>query len=177
MTGLIKDQIRGFATLLADLKVRVRVALAGELAGHVAAAVRDVVHAVVAGRADVPRVAGRGDPPGRAWHADRDPWDDDPRYGRYDDDPEVFVRRVAPDGAAPSPAVPVTVVAGLHVARWWLARRGGLAGAVGCAAGVGLLGLVGGPAVRAAVAAVAAAADLLAVTDTLGTAADRLRHS
>ena len=62
----------------------------------------------------------------------------------------------------------------MAAARWWVGRRGTLAAAAAVGVGVGLLGVLGGPVARTAVAVLAAAADVLAATDALGTAATRL---
>lgn len=187
MTGLIRQQVRTLAGVLADLKARVRVALAQEIARAAAGAVEEVVRAVVAGRREpfrpTPALDYDWPAPGRWDDGDsgrgraRDPWDD--RDDWSDDDRAARPAAVGrPDNPAPpaAPAVPAAVAAGVHVARWWLARKGNLLVAVGAGLAVGLLGLVGGPAVRTAVAALAAAADLVAVTDALGDGAARLAH-
>lgn len=186
MTGLIRQQVRTLAGVLADLKARVRLALAGEIARAVAGAVEEVVRAVVAGRREPVRptpapasfrpTPGRWDDGDDAWDRARDPWDD--RDDWDDGRPARPAARVPPDDPAPpaAPAVPAAVAAGVHVARWWLARKGNLLAAVGAGLAVGLLGLAGGPTIRTAVAALAAAADLVAVTDALGDGAARLAH-
>ena len=69
MTALVTAKMQYLAGAFADLKTRVRLALAGELAQHVA----DVVQAVIAGRDPV-----ENRPPSRSWqNPDRDPWDED----------------------------------------------------------------------------------------------------
>ena len=68
------------------------------------------------------------------------------------------------------------VAAGLHVARWWLARRGGAFAAAGLGLGVGLLGAFGGPVLRTAAAVLAAAAELLAATGGPGGTAALTAH-
>jgi hypothetical protein len=171
VTGLVTAKMRDLADSLADLKVRLRVALAGELAQHVAKAVGDVVRTLVAGRSEVvgPR------PPTRPWD-EQDPW------GEEEDD----LRRVDPHEREPrdedavatlpaSAAAPVAIAAAVHVIRWWLGRKGHLLGAIGIGLGVGFLGLTGGTLVRSALAALTAAADLIAVTDTLDNSTTRLQ--
>ena len=181
MTPLVADKLRDLGRVLADLKVRVRAALATELGRHVATAVEDVVRAVIAGRplVSVPE-SYRGYHPGSdrsraddGWDRPGDPWAADPDRDGYDPD----------DGSEPpvstTPAgsgLAAAVAAGVFAARWWLARRGTLAAAAGLGLAVGLLGVLGGPVARTAVAALAAAADLLAATDALGCGAARLDH-
>ncbi|HXD85228.1 MAG TPA: hypothetical protein VN641_01960 [Urbifossiella sp.] len=163
MTALVAARMRDLADSLADLKVRLRDALAGELAQLVARAVGDVVRTLVAGQ------AGREPPPVRSWH-EHDAWDD------FDHE-EDFVEEVAPGapGSSAAAAAPIALAAAVHAVRWWLGRRGTLAGAVGLGLGVGVLGLTGGAIVRYALAALTTAADLLAVTDALDVGAARLQ--
>ena len=105
----------------------------------------------------------------RAWH-EHDAWDDD-----FDHE-EDFVEEAAPGSPGPRPPpAPIAIAAAVHAVRWWLGRRGTLAGAVGLGLGVGVLGLTGGAIVRYALAALTAAADLLAVTDALDAGAARLQ--
>ena len=161
MTGLVHQELKGLAAALADLKVRVRLAVAGEIAGAVASAVREVVQATVAGNAETDR----------AYHrSTRRGWTDDGRPSWHDDDDDVF------DGQRGTASVPKTAIAaaaGIGVAQWWLSRQGTPASAAGIGLAVGLVGLAGGPLILTVLAALAAIADLLAVTDALGTGADR----
>jgi hypothetical protein len=182
VTVLLTEKLRSLAAVLDDLKDRVRIALAAELARAVSAAVRDVVRAVMSGGDPHPYRHPPDDPDGpgpfRPWRAeDRDPWDDD-RDG-WGEDRDDFDYRTDP-GLAPSdkltddqdapgrPAVTTAVAAGARVARWWLARRGTLVGAVALGLAVALAGLAGGPAVRLGLGVLGAVADLVAVTDVLG---------
>jgi hypothetical protein len=158
------------AASVAELKVRVRHALASELAEQVAAAVADVVRAVVAGR-EFDHY--RAPQPSHSWRQETDRWDEvdvDSEDGYWQDGPSSICN----DKPAMNSAMPLAVAASVHVVRWWIGRRGTLLGAVAAGLGVGLLGLTGGTLVRAALAALTAAADLLAVTDALGNAATRL---
>jgi hypothetical protein len=157
VTDLVAAKMRDLADSLADLKVRLRDALAGELAQLVARAVGDVVRTLVAGRAE------RLPPPVRSWH-EHDAWDDDL------DHEEDFGEETAPGAPA---AAPIAIAAAVHAVRWWLGRRGTVAGAVGLGLGIGVLGLTGGAIVRCALAALTTAADLLAVTDALDAGAAR----
>ena len=172
MTRLLRDPLAGLARGVADLTARVRTAVAGELARAVGQAVRQVVQALAAGRPDPeapdpaydrPRAGRWADDPNDDW--DRSPagWTDDP-----DDDPGRG------PGDAVRPGLTAAVAAGVAAARWWVGRRGTLAAAAAVGVGVGLLGVLGGPVARTAVAVLAAAADVLAATDALGTAATRL---
>ena len=76
---LVTDKLRELAGTLAELKDRVRVALAGELARVVADAVRDVVQTVLRrDSARVPQSPHYGDPTPREWREPADPWSDEP---------------------------------------------------------------------------------------------------
>jgi len=177
VTNLVTDKVRDIGDSLADLKVRLRLALAGELAQLVAQAVGDVVRTLVAGRTGVGEFRPhRVSPAGREadpWDAEEDEEFDDAR--RYEiDEREEAVEAGAPAGAA---AAPVAIAAAVHVVRWWLGRRGNLITAIGAGLGVGLLGVAGGTVVRTALAILTAAADLLSVTDGLDASAARLRSA
>jgi hypothetical protein len=187
VTSVIRTQLTGLGRTIADLRERVRVAVAGELGRAVAGAVQQVVQAVVAGRADPPRP----EPPAYRprtdrwddededdrWGRPRDPWADDP-HDAYDRDrrPAAPGRHDAPPRDPPpdDPGVAVAVAAGVAAARWWAARKGTWLAAAGLGLGVGLLGVLGGPLARTAVAVVAATADILSATDALGAGAARL---
>lgn len=186
MTEVIRSQLTGLARTIADLKERVRVAVAGELGRAVSGAVQQVVQAVVAGRPDPPPAYHRPRPDrwddeddGDRWGRPRDPWAEDPD-DEYDRDRRhaAPVRHDAPPAGPPSadPGVTVAVAAGVYAARWWVARKGTWLAAAGLGLGVGLLGALGGPVARTAVAVLTATADLLAATDALGSGAARLGH-
>lgn len=172
MSHLVATKLRHLAGEFDDLKVRLRIALAGELARQVATAVGDVVRAVV---------GPPGSEPDRHWKPSRpdDPWDEDdeeyhPAYAppiRPDesDQPESATTPVSANTS-------VAVAAGVHVARWWLlGRRGTLLGALGAGFGIGLAGLLGGPLLHSVLVLLATVGDLLSVSDMLGTGASRLR--
>lgn len=169
MTRLIRAQLTRLAATVADLKARVRLAVAGELGRAVGDAVYQVVRGAVAGRLDPPR---RRDT--RWGTADDGRWDDaDDAW----DDPGADDADVPPGGGggAPTPAgVAAAVTAGVAAARLWAARTGRLAAAAGVGLGVGLLGVLGGPVARTVVAVLAAIAHLLAAAAALGGAAARL---
>jgi len=181
MTALVTQRVHRLADSLAELKVKVRAALATELAGAVGGAVRDVLIVALIDRVLVeaprsstrpptPRVGGwreDGYEDRDRWGEPRDPWsdpDDDPRdrtparYGRDErDEPE------------PTPAVPTAaaLAVGVNVGRWWLARRGTIPVAVGFGVLATVLGLAGGPVARVALAVLAAATDLLTAESAL----------
>lgn len=169
MTRLIRTQLTRLAATVADLKERVRVAVAGEFGRAVGDAVHQVVRAALAGRAEpAPRSYDRwGDPVDGRWDDLDDPWEDDPAADHGSDVPPAAGRPTAAGVAA-------AVTAGVTAARLWAARTGRLAAAAGVGLVVGLLGVLGGPVARTVVAVLAAAADLLAAADALGGAAARL---
>jgi hypothetical protein len=187
----MKTQLTGLAGTMAELKERVRVAVAGELGRAVGDAVRQVVQAVVAGNTKpsaAPRTAAsrwdEDDEDDRdGWGRPRDPWAEGP--AEDDDDYGRGARRTAPKRhetpsdeppTAVNAGVTAAVAAGVYVARWWLVRRGTLLAAAGLGLGVGLLGVIGGPLARTAVAVLAATADVLTATDALGDGAAHLAH-
>jgi len=177
MTALDTARVHRLADSLADLKVKVRAALATELAGAVGTAVRDVlVVALIDRLAAPPRPSAQGRPGGWRGHGDdrdrdtwgepRDPWADPDEYGW--DQP---LARCEPDEPRPVPVAPAAAVAvGVSVGRWWLARRGTVAAAIGFGVLATALGLAGGPVARAALAVLAAAADVLTAESALARA-------
>lgn len=172
MTALVTTRFYRLADALAELKVKIRAALATELAGAVGTAVRDVLIVALVDRFTAPprtsslspRAGGwRDDGYDRerdAWGEPRDPWADyDARAcapARYADEEPM---PVVPTGAA--------VAVGVNVARWWLAKKGTVAAAVGFGVLATALGLAGGPGARAALAVLAAATDVLTAESAL----------
>jgi hypothetical protein len=180
MPTLLSGPLRRLSRAMADLRERVRLALAGEVARVVADAVREVVAAALKG--DPPPA---GDTPARRPHHpdpwredDVDPWDDRPdwRDGEYDRDAAVEEEDVQPVAAPinPTPAAPAAVAVGVAAGRWWLRRRGSVLEAVGIGPVVAVAVLAGGPLVRTSAAVVSAAADLSAATDALGRSAGHI---
>jgi hypothetical protein len=172
---LLTDKLTELAGTLADLKDRVRTALAGELARVVADAVRDVVQAVLRREPDAGPAGGGYEPVGRSWHEPIDPWADD-RDPWETTGPTVGYRPVPerpPRSAGLNPDATLALAAGAAVTRWWARRTGRLAAAAGIGFAVATLGSFG-PVGRAALAVIAAAADLLAVPDLLSAATSRL---
>ena len=155
MTALVRAKVHDFAASLDDLKVQLRLALAGELAQLVARGVGDVVRTIVSGRMPPD--------PARTWRSSRseDPWEEDDDF-----DPVPGTERHAVE-PVPAVAGPVVLLAAIHITRWWLVRRGTVMTALGAGLGVGILGLAGGAFARSAIAALVAISDLLAVTDAL----------
>jgi hypothetical protein len=102
VTGLVRRQLAALAGAVADLKERVRLAVAGELARAVGGAVQRVVEAAAAGRPDPPPGPSAGPPMGYSrapaaprpdgwsdgWDRPDDPWSDDPN----DDEPGYDAR-------------------------------------------------------------------------------------
>ena len=72
MSGLVVTKMHHLAGEFEDLKDRLRLALAGELARHVANAIGDVVRAVVAGET-IPRMQ---QTPFERRTVDADPWNE-----------------------------------------------------------------------------------------------------
>ena len=177
MSSLVAIKMHQLAGELEELKNRLRVALASELARHVATAVGDVIRAAVAGetaaqfqRAHFERR--NADPD--AWDDEEDSYDAAYRHREFDDDDEADQSELdRPVNLSAS----VAVAASVYVARWWrLRRRGTLLGALGAGMGIGLLGLIGGPLVRSALMILAATCDLLSVSETVGVGASRLKQ-
>jgi hypothetical protein len=176
MTTLVTTRVHRLADSLAELKVKLRAALATELAGAIGTAVRDVLVVALIDRVVLPA---RASPPHQrpggwredgydrerdAWGEPRDPWDDPDDYDRGR--APARYERAEP---APMPAVPAAaaVAVGLNVGRWWLAKKGTVAAAVGLGVLATGLGLAGGPVARAALAVLAAATDVLTAESAL----------
>ena len=183
MNALVTQRVRNLAVTLAELKVKVRTALATELATAVGSAVRDVLIVAVIDRlVAVPSrtstrpsatPAWRDDSYDRdRWDTPKDAWSDDhdahsersPRHNEYD-----------PDEIEPMPAIPAAAVVavGVNVGRWWLAHHGTVGTAVGLGVLTTALGLTGGNVARAAMVVLAATTDLLTAESALA----RLDHS
>ncbi len=180
MSAIVTRRCHRLADSLAELKVKVRAALAAELAGAIGTAVRDVLVVALVDRVIAPaRSASTQAPPRPTGWADdeddreRDPWG----YARDSwDEPESRRERprprsepAEPDDVDTTPAVPAAaaVAVGVNVGRWWLARKGSVPAAIGLGVLATGLGLAGGPVARAALAVLAAAADLLVAESAL----------
>ncbi len=181
MSAILTTRCLRLADSLAELKVKVRAALATELSQAVGTAVRDVlvvalVDRLIApgprapARPSAPRVPGWRDDGNEAardeWGDPRDPWDEPD--GDLARTPSRYTRD-EPEHVEPVPAVPAAaaVAVGVNVGRWWLAKKGTVAAAVGLGVLATALGLAGGPVARAALAVLAAASDLLAAESAL----------
>src|SRR5262249_4846553 len=132
MSPLVVDTLTELAASLADLKDRVRLALATELARVVADAVRDVVQTVFRREPDGAIRSGGSEAAAPSWRTASDPWADESagwettgHTGAYSPD---FVR---PSSERPdvNPTAAVALTAGVEVARWWARRTGRLAAA------------------------------------------------
>src|SRR5947208_292544 len=127
---LVTEKLRDLASTLADLKDRVRAALAGELAKIVAEAVRDVVHTVLRREPrPAPRPTWSGYAAPSSYRDPPDPWADDP----WEDRPTPVYAPASPTppvAPAVRPEATLAAAAGLAVARWWARRTGRLAAAV-----------------------------------------------
>lgn len=183
MSAIMTQRCHRLADSLGELKVKVRTALATELAGAVGLAVRDVLIAALIDRVlaaptrpavrppTPPRPGGwRDDEDEDRWGGPKDPWADPDEYETRDRGrtPTRYAREEH-DEVDPPPAVPVAaaVAVGVSVGRWWLARQGTVASAVGFGVLATALGLAGGPFARAALAVLAAATDVLTAESAL----------
>jgi hypothetical protein len=181
MSFAITQRVHRLADSLGELKVRVRAALATELAGAVGTAIRDVlvvalIDRMIAAPTRSPRSPARpggwrddGEDRDRdRWGETRDPWGDPDDYDARERIPARYAHD-NPEEDEPVPAVPTAaaVAVGANVGRWWLSRHGSVASAVGLGVLATGLGLAGGPVARAALAVLAAATDLLTAESAL----------
>jgi hypothetical protein len=175
---VMTDQLRQLAGTLADLKGRVRRAVAGEVGKAVADAVAEVLAAALGGGVAATAWAGR---PGRydPYAGRRDAWDD-PEDPGWDPDYARLRRRPADsdDGEPPTAGgeslAPAALAVAVAAGRWWLARKGSPWQAAGAGLAAGATLLAGGPMARAALAVLLAVHRLLAATDALGDSAEVL---
>jgi len=175
MTAPVTQRFHKLSDSLVELKVKVREAIATELATAVGTAVRDIVIVAMIDRlvnptprtVATPAHAGgwrhdgydRGGEPKDPW-ADADEYDRPIPHARYGlDEPET----------EPPPTLPTTaaIAVGVHVGRWWLARNGTLPTAIGVGVLATALGFTGGQFAHAAFAVLAAATDLLTADSAL----------
>lgn len=156
----VAGRVHRLANTLAELKERVRTAVAGETGRAVGDAIRDLITAALTGRLSrtVYRTAGDGR------DDDRDHWDEDDEYRR----PSYDHRRYQDEDDSPARQSvraatnwPTAFAAGAAAARWWACRRMSGWAAVGLGLLVGVATIAGGPVARAGLALVAAAADLV----------------
>jgi hypothetical protein len=174
MNALVTQRFHKLSDSLVELKVKVREAMATELATAVGTAVRDIVVVAMIDRLvnTTPRPVTTTAHSG-GWRHDgydrlgepKDPWTDADydrpiprsRYGL--DEPET----------EPPPTMPTTaaIAVGVHVGRWWLARNGTLPTAIGVGVLATALGFTGGPLAHAALTLLAAATDLLTADSAL----------
>ncbi len=182
MSAILTTHCHRLAGSLAELKVKVRAALATELAAAIGTAVRDVLVVALIDRLIAPTRSTPTRPPApcptTGWRDEDDRERDEWGYvkDRWDDPDDDQRRRTPtryaldePEEAEPMPAVPVAaaVAVGVNVGRMWLARKGTVAAAVGFGVLAAGLGLAGGPVARAALAVLAAASDVLTAESAL----------
>jgi hypothetical protein len=179
VSAILTARCHRLAESLAELKIKVRAALATELAQAVGTAVRDVLVVALIDRLVAPTRSTPTRPPTPRptnwrdddererdeWGYPKDPWEDP------EEDRRTPTRYALdePKEVEPMPAVPAAaaVAVGVNVGRMWLARKGTLAAAVGLGVLATGLGLAGGPVARAALAVLAAATDVLVAESTL----------
>ena len=157
----VVGRLRRLADTLAELKERLRDAVAGELSRAVAHAVREAVHALVRGRPETPP---RDVPPERPDWRDDDPWADE-----AGDEP--VRREFEPEDDLPPLPEPHdrwqrALAIGTTVLRWWPAGRWKPLVGLGVAGLAGAAAWWGGPAVHAGTNVVLAAAELIAFGTT-----------
>jgi hypothetical protein len=146
----IAKKMTQLADTLETLKVRVREAMAGEMAKAVSEAVREVLVAVLCEQfttaaTNFYRQAEHGE-------YDRDSWEED------------YPRRGFKDVVSPAvPAIPTAaaVAVGVHIGRWWFRRQGSLPVSLGLGALATVFGLSGGVTTRSILAALSSGVDLM----------------
>lgn len=180
-TPIVTQRFNKLAGTLADLKVKVRTALATELASAVGIAVRDILVVAMIDQmiATPPRPAARPPLSHTGWRDDedeRDRWGE-PKDPWADSDEDEIRRDRMPtrsgyrecDEEVPTPTVPTAaaIAVGVNVGRWWLARKGTTVSAIGIGMLATALGLAGGSFARAALAVLTAATDVLTAESAL----------
>jgi hypothetical protein len=176
MTSLVTQRVRQLADTLAELKIKVRAALATELAGAVGNAIRDVLVVTLVDRLVSTSRSSYSSPRSGNWRDDgddrdqwgepKDPWADDD-YDR-DRTPRRYELDEREDEKS-EPGVPaaVAVAVGVNVGRWWFLKKGSIFAAVGAGLLATTLGVVGGPVARAVLTVLTAATDVLAAETIL----------
>jgi len=177
VSAILTTRCHHLADSLGELKVKVRAALATELAAAIGTAVRDVLVVALVDRLIAPTRTAPPRPPANrstpSWRDDtdererdewgypKDPWDE-PDEGDRRRPPARYAHEEREEFEQ-MPAVPAAaaIAVGVNVGRWWLARKGTVAAAVGLGVLATGLGLAGGPVARAALAVLAAATDVL----------------
>jgi hypothetical protein len=173
MTALVTQRFHRLADTLTELKVKLRAALATELAGAVGNAIRDVLVVTLLDRLvgappRIPSTTARSgdwreeyDRERDRWDEPRDPWDDT-EYDRGGDSRTRPTHNAHPAAETRSVVPAVGAVAiGVNVGRWWFTRQGSVFTAIGLGTLATALGLVGGPVARAVLAVLATTTDVL----------------
>ena len=153
----VVGRLRRLADALAELKDRVRDAVAVELSRVVANAVQEVVHSFVRGQPEPPP---RDVPPERPAWQDDDPWADEAgdEPVRQEFEPEEVVSPPVEQNDRWQRAFAL----GSTVLRWWPTGRWKPLVGLGVAGLAGAAAWWGGPAVHAGTNVVLAAAELIA---------------
>ncbi|MFO0825900.1 MAG: hypothetical protein U0792_22740 [Gemmataceae bacterium] len=170
MNALVTPRVHKLSESLVELKVKVRQAMATELASAAGTAVRDILVVVILDRlVNIPSrtppipvsVGGWRDDGYDRWGEPKDRWEDADEYDRPGTPSRYALDEV--DDEEPMPPVPTTaaIAVGVNVGRLWLARNGSTPTAVGLGILTTALGFAGGPFAYAALAAIAAATDLM----------------
>ena len=165
MSGLLERKLRLLGTWLDQIKIRVRSALAGELARALGETVRQVVSTFVGGTREPETRYPHGERDEAGYGAPRDPWGDD-----YEEAP------IEPDYRPPVPVPPSSdsahsaIAVGLYAARWCWLRSGNRFASCVLGLGLGLLGRFGGPLCKTLALVAASATHLLGLHDALGVA-------
>ncbi len=152
MNKIIHRQLAALTETIAELKQRVRIAVAGELGQALSGAIQHVVRELVMGQREhsPTRYASQDE----QWEREYDPWEGD-------HDVTAKNNTQLAESMTPCQSLSPAITAGVYIARWWLVRKGRLLTATSFGLGIGILGMVGGPIARTAVTLLAATADLL----------------
>lgn len=178
MNALVTNRVHKLSESLVELKLKVREAMATELASAVGTAVRDILVVAILDR--IVNIPSRTTPtPAHAgtwrhdgydrWGEPKDPWGD-----TDEEDRPATSRDELDDGddEGQPTAVPAlaAIAVGVNVGRWWLARKGTVPTAIGFGMVATALGFAGGPFAQAALAVLAATSDLMTAESALSRA-------
>jgi hypothetical protein len=181
MTPLVTRRVRQLADTLAELKVKVRAALATELARAVGNAIRDVLVVTMldrfAGEARPEHASSRSrdwrdgefDRDREQWTEPRDPWAEDD-YDRERLQTRYELDRPEEEKSPATIPAAAAIAVGVNVGRWWFLKKGSLVAAAGVGAVATTLGLAGGPIARAVLTVLTMATDVLAAETLLARA-------
>ena len=166
MKALVTQRVQRLAESLEELKVKVRTALAAEMANVIGTAVRDILVVALINR--ILTTPPRSDHWREDTSEDRDPWDDPvDTFDRMPARCEHCDRSETEPASAGSTTAATSIAVGVNVGRWWLTRTGTIPAAIGLGVAVTVLGLAGGPIARAIFAVLAATTDVLTAESAL----------